>query len=149
MAGAVRQMLPPVNDDGPWGDAIQYYLRDRRVSQAEICRITKLTSNTVSNAARGRHTNTQTLTKIARALGVSLEDLMSDPRRRPPLNPAVADMLSHNPEVIAKAMLALFHLVNQAYPHPAEMSIRPLSLNVKMQPPGPPAPPKRRRPVKK
>src|SRR5215471_4806939 len=86
MAGAVRQMLPPVNDDWPWGDAIQYYLRDRRVSQAEICRITKLTSNTVSNAARGRHTNTQTLTKIARALGVSLEDLMSDPRRRPPLN---------------------------------------------------------------
>jgi len=151
-----RVTVPPPptknhDDDGPWGEAIQFYLRERRMSQAEICRMTKLTSNTVSKAARGFHTNTQTLTKIARALGVSLKDLMADPHRpsAPPMTPAITEMLTHNPEVLA-GMLRFFHLVNQAFPNPAEVAIRPLSLNLKMQPPErPPQPRKHRRPVKK
>jgi transcriptional regulator with XRE-family HTH domain len=54
------------------------------MSQSELARKSRLGQNTISTAARGRDTNTRTLTMIANALGVPLAEVLVLPGRQPP-----------------------------------------------------------------
>jgi len=69
------------SDDGPWGDAIQYWLKKRGLRQSDIARTAPLEANTVSRAARGYHTSTRVLAKIARALQIPIESVLVPPQR--------------------------------------------------------------------
>ncbi len=91
---AQGHMPQPTLGDGPWGEAIEYWLNQRRWQQADIVRAlealyppakgkkAKGNKNTVSTAARGFDCNTQTLRRIARALEVPLDQVLVSPLRR-------------------------------------------------------------------
>lgn len=79
-------MPQPARGDGPWGEAIEYWLNVRRWRQADLMRATAgkgdLTKNTISRAANGQDVNTETLRIIATAFGVALEDVLVSPDRQ-------------------------------------------------------------------
>lgn len=79
---AQRHMPQPIVSDGPWGEAIRYWLQRKNLSQQDVARMTKMPGNTVSRAARGFHVQTRVLGRIARALDVPLTDVLVSPVRR-------------------------------------------------------------------
>lgn len=95
--GYPRGRMPlPEKSDGPWGEAIQYWLAFRGWKQADLIREiqkaepstsktdkkNKGNKNTVSNAALGRDCNTRTLRVIATALNVPLDAVLVSPDRK-------------------------------------------------------------------
>ncbi len=89
-----HNMPQPTLGDGPWGEAIEYWLKQRRWQQADIVRAlevlypstkgkkSKGNKNTVSTAARGLDCNTRSLRRIAKALAVPLDQVLVSPLRR-------------------------------------------------------------------
>ncbi len=82
-----RHMPQPKSGDGPWGDAIRYWLTRRGMQQADLVRAIKglngtTTPNTLSTAFRGLDCNTRTLRIIATALKVSLDEVLISPDRK-------------------------------------------------------------------
>ncbi len=82
-----RQMPQPKTGNGPWGDAIRYWLKKRDMIQADLWRVIqeqghKTTTNTISNACLGRDCNTNTLRIIATALNVPLDEILVSPDRQ-------------------------------------------------------------------
>lgn len=75
-------MKRPKSGDGPWGEAIQYWLVKRAVQQADIAREASIRANTMSRAARGLDTTTRVLKKIAAAFQVPVDDVLISPERR-------------------------------------------------------------------
>lgn len=87
---------------GPWGEALQYWLEQKNLTQADLVRLmqrrdklmhaaaggrrsTKLRAiqpNTISRIARGFHTQTAILERIADTLSVALADVLVSPARR-------------------------------------------------------------------
>lgn len=86
---AQRQMAQPLMGFGPWGQAIRYWLNERKMRQADLVREVHkanpdktITANTISNAARGLHCSTRTLEQIAIALRVRLDEVLVSPDRQ-------------------------------------------------------------------
>ena len=69
---------------GPWGEAIRYWLRRKKLNQAELAELAGIQQTTVSRLARGYHGQTRILDDIARKLEVALEDVLVSPLRRGP-----------------------------------------------------------------
>jgi transcriptional regulator with XRE-family HTH domain len=86
-------------DSGPWGEAIRYWLNERRWSQSDLARATQLQPKTISRIVRGFHTQTRLLEQIAAALGVALDRVLVSPlhgpqtERRALLRSMMTDML--------------------------------------------------------
>ena len=59
----------------PWGDALRSLLNERGLSRTQLARIARLDRATVAHALRGGHVTTDTLQKLASALGVDLPEL--------------------------------------------------------------------------
>lgn len=87
------QMPEPDEGGGPWGEAIEYWLKDKKWVQADLERAIdrlveqglvkkSLTKNTISSATRGFHCATATLEIIATGLGKPLEDVLVSPARK-------------------------------------------------------------------
>jgi transcriptional regulator with XRE-family HTH domain len=70
-------------DSGPWGEAIRYWLNERRWSQSDLARATQLQPKTISRIVRGFHTQTRLLEQIAAALGVALDRVLVSPLHGP------------------------------------------------------------------
>ena len=86
---ARRRMPRPAYGDGPWGEAIRYWLAVRKIRQADLVRLVReldpkdtTTPNTISNATRGFPTTTRILDKIARALKVPIDVVLVSPERK-------------------------------------------------------------------
>jgi len=82
-----RHMPQPKSGDGPWGDAIRYWLLRRGMQQADLVRTIKAmngttTANTLSTAFRGLDCNTRTLRIIAAALKVTIDEVLVSPDRK-------------------------------------------------------------------
>jgi len=82
-----QHMAQPKSGNGPWGEAIRYWLKLRDMQQADLMRAIrelrhKTTSNTISNASRGLDCHTKTLRIIATALNVSLDEILVSPSRQ-------------------------------------------------------------------
>lgn len=78
--------LPP-RKDGPWGEAIKYWLVQRGWNQTDLRKAVRqrnasVSKNTIGNAARGFDVSTRVLRIIATALDVSLEAVLLSPNRR-------------------------------------------------------------------
>ena len=71
----------PRREDGPWGEAIQHWLNERKWSQADLAKATKIQPKTISQIARGFHTQTRVLEVIAKALDVTLDRVLVSPVR--------------------------------------------------------------------
>lgn len=83
--------MRPTAGDGPWGEAIIYWLKKRGWSQADLGRAASAIAkkdqatnlkNTVSNACLGRDCHTRTLRLLAAALNVPLDQLLVSPERK-------------------------------------------------------------------
>lgn len=79
---ARRTMPQAPRGDGPWGEAIQYWLRARNKRQADLASDTGVRANTISRAARGFDTTTRVLRKIADALDAPLDSVLVSPERK-------------------------------------------------------------------
>jgi transcriptional regulator with XRE-family HTH domain len=69
-------------ETGPWGDAVQYWLNHRQLRQADLVRATRIQAKTISQIARGFHTTTKLLGRIAAALNVPLDQVLVSPLKR-------------------------------------------------------------------
>ena len=80
----IRRHMKPKHADGPWGEAIVYWLNERGWQQADLVRKGQgtLTKNTVSTAFRGLDVNTMTLRLIAAVFEVPIEDVLVSPERK-------------------------------------------------------------------
>lgn len=63
----------------PWGKAIEYWIRTKGVSQADLVRSTKKGKNTISRATRGLDVHTSTLVAIAKAFKEPIEVVLVSP----------------------------------------------------------------------
>lgn len=79
---ARRHMPKPASEDGPWGEAIRYWLNERGWRQADLAVATGIRANTISRTARGFDTTTRVLRKIADTLKVSIDDVLVSPERK-------------------------------------------------------------------
>ena len=68
--------------NGPWGEAIRYWLPRRNMNQADLARETGIEPKSISSMARGFPTTTKQLEKVAIALKVNIEDVLVSPERR-------------------------------------------------------------------
>lgn len=68
--------------DGPWGEAIVYWLRRARLTQQQLAEKTGMAPKTISGIVRGFHTRTENLQRIADVLGVTLDQVLIAPERR-------------------------------------------------------------------
>jgi transcriptional regulator with XRE-family HTH domain len=66
-------------DAAPWGTALRQQLELRRMSRQELAREAGIDPGTVTHVLRGRHCSTETLQKIASALGIGLPELFLPP----------------------------------------------------------------------
>ncbi len=117
-----RQHMPqPAKSDGPWGEAIQYWLDVKGWRQADLIREiqnlqkpeaavragkrkkSKGNKNTVSTACLGRDCNTKTLRIIATALGVPLDGVLVSPDRKS-ANEARKQMILEIAEKVAREL---------------------------------------------
>ena len=85
---------------GPWGDAIDYWLREKGLRQSDLVRLTGLQAKTVSKVARGHDTQTSVLRRIATAFGIAVDFVLVSPLRRGP-NGARRELVR---EVLAETM---------------------------------------------
>lgn len=83
--GYSREEMPQAKrESGPWGEAIQYWLNERKLRQADLVKATRIQAKTISRIARGFHTQTRVLEQIAKCLAVPLERVLVSPLRRGP-----------------------------------------------------------------
>jgi transcriptional regulator with XRE-family HTH domain len=83
--GYSRGEMPQAKrENGPWGEALRYWLNEKKLRQADLVKGTKIQAKTISRIARGFHTQTRVLEDIARFLGVPLERLLVSPLRQRP-----------------------------------------------------------------
>lgn len=68
--------------DGPWGEAIRYWLHHRKMRQADLAELTGIRANTISRATRGFDTTTRVLRKIADAFRVPIDLVLVSPDRK-------------------------------------------------------------------
>lgn len=68
--------------DGPWGEAVRYWLHKKKLRQAALVRGTGLTANTISGIVRGLPTQTRSLDLIARWLKVPLAAVLVSPLKQ-------------------------------------------------------------------
>ena len=64
---------------GVWGEAIKALLAERGLTQVELARLAGINRSTVLHIIRGGHCTTDTLAKIATALGVDVAELFTTP----------------------------------------------------------------------
>ncbi len=64
---------------GVWGEAIRALLAERGLTQVELARLAGINRSTVLHIIRGGHCTTDTLAKIAAALGVDVAELFTTP----------------------------------------------------------------------
>ncbi len=62
-----------------WGEAIARRLREREMTQAELARLSGISRGTIQHILRGGHCHTETLERMAVALGIPLADLFQEP----------------------------------------------------------------------
>lgn len=62
-----------------WGEAIGRQLREAGLTQTELARLAGINRGTVQHILRGGHCHTETLARIADALGMPLADLFQEP----------------------------------------------------------------------
>jgi len=79
---AQPHMPQPAQADGPWGEAIVYWLNARRWRQADLARETGIEPKTISSVTRGFHTTTRILQRIAEALQIPLDAVLVSPDRK-------------------------------------------------------------------
>lgn len=76
-------LMPAVKTgQGPWGDAIKYWLPRRNMRQADLARVTGIEEKTISSMARGFHTTTRKLEAVAKAFGVPIDEVLVSPNRQ-------------------------------------------------------------------
>jgi len=80
--GDARRVPQPPLSDGPWGEAIRYWLNERKWLQADLSKKTGIRPNTISRATRGFHTTTRVLERIAQVFKVPLDDVLVSPNRK-------------------------------------------------------------------
>jgi hypothetical protein len=75
--------------DGPWGEAIEYWLNRKNWRQSDLLREihnlnahAKTSKNTISSAARGLDVSTRVLRVIAGALKAPLDSVLVSPERK-------------------------------------------------------------------
>lgn len=68
--------------DGPWGDAIQYWFREKNLRQSHVVEGTGMSPNKASRAANGLDVRMETLRQFAEFFGVPLESVLVSPQRR-------------------------------------------------------------------
>jgi transcriptional regulator with XRE-family HTH domain len=76
------QMPRAKEGTGPWGEALQYWMRRRNVRQSDLARATGMMPRTISSIVRGFHTQTRALEKIAAALAVPFHAVLVSPNLR-------------------------------------------------------------------
>jgi transcriptional regulator with XRE-family HTH domain len=62
-----------------WSDAVQALIDEQGVTQVELARLAGLHPDTVRHVIHGGHCSTETLEKIAAALGVDISELFGPP----------------------------------------------------------------------
>jgi transcriptional regulator with XRE-family HTH domain len=62
-----------------WGESIGRHLREQKLTQSELARLAGLSRSTVQHLLRGGHCHTETLDRVAVALGIPLSDLFQEP----------------------------------------------------------------------
>lgn len=83
--GYSRHEMPQAKrDNGPWGEALRYWLNERKLRQADLVKGTKIQAKTISRIVRGFHTQTRVLEDVARFLAVPVERVLVSPLRRGP-----------------------------------------------------------------
>lgn len=75
-------MPAPKTGSGPWGEALKYWLPRRDMRQSDLARETGIEEKTISSIARGFHTTTRKLERIAEVLKVPIDDVLISPARR-------------------------------------------------------------------
>jgi transcriptional regulator with XRE-family HTH domain len=63
----------------PWGDAVARQLRETGLTKTELARLAGVSRGTVQHVVEGGHCSTETLQRMADALGVPLADLFQEP----------------------------------------------------------------------
>src|SRR4029453_8408539 len=79
-------MPQPAIANGPWGEAIRYWLAVKKLRQADLARPiaqggTGLRANTISRVTRGFDTTTRGLRRVAAAFDVPLDQVLLSPQR--------------------------------------------------------------------
>jgi transcriptional regulator with XRE-family HTH domain len=72
--------------DGPWGEAIQYWFKEKHLRQAHVVEGTGMSPNKASRAANGLDVRMDTLRQFAEFFEVPIESVLVSPLRR--LSPA-------------------------------------------------------------
>jgi transcriptional regulator with XRE-family HTH domain len=62
-----------------WSDAVVALIEEQGITQVELARLAGLHPDTVSHVIHGGHCSTETLEKLAAALGVDLGELFAPP----------------------------------------------------------------------
>jgi transcriptional regulator with XRE-family HTH domain len=62
-----------------WRDSIRALLGERGMTQQELAQLAGINRGTVQHLLRGGHCSTETLERVARALGVDLAELLTPP----------------------------------------------------------------------
>jgi transcriptional regulator with XRE-family HTH domain len=62
-----------------WRESIRALLAERGMTQQELARLSGLNRSTVQHLLKGGHCSTETLERVARALGVDLAELFTPP----------------------------------------------------------------------
>lgn len=81
-AYAQTHMPKPAVGDGPWGEAVRYWLDAKKIRQADLARDTGIEPKTISSITRGFHTTTRMLAKIAAVLDLPLDAVLVSPDRK-------------------------------------------------------------------
>lgn len=108
--------------DGPWGDAIQYWFKEKNLRQAHVVEGTGMSANKASRAANGLDVRMETLRQFAEFFGVPLEFVLVSPERR--LSQDVEKRVLDKVQSDVKRMMAL------SRPRPIQRSIDPWLLAV-------------------
>jgi transcriptional regulator with XRE-family HTH domain len=62
-----------------WGEAIRRQIREHGLTQTELARLAGINRGTIQHVLRGGHCHTETLDRIATALGLPLSELFQEP----------------------------------------------------------------------
>jgi transcriptional regulator with XRE-family HTH domain len=62
-----------------WGEAVGRHLREHGLTQTELARLAGINRGTVQHILRGGHCHTETLERIAMALGMPMAELFQEP----------------------------------------------------------------------
>lgn len=94
--------------DGPWGEAIRYWFKEKAIRQAHVVEGTGMPPNKVSRAFNGLNVRMDTLRQIAEFLDVPFESVLVSPLRR--LSP------TEERHLVEKLAADARHLMDQGRP---------------------------------